>query len=585
MSFDHRATDLLTLREREVMSLLCEGRSNKEISAELGISSDTVAVHAKNIYRKLQIKSRRELVNRAARPTHTRSKTSRKTLRRYSQALYVMALDQGTTSSRAIIFDRHGQTVATAQKELEQFYPKPGWVEQDGLSIWSTQSGVASEALAVASISPENLAAIGITNQRETTLVWDKQTGQPIHPAIVWQDRRTTDLCEKIKRGGHTEWIRAKTGLVPDAYFSATKLKWILDHVKGARKLANAGRLLFGTVDTWLVWNCTHGEVHVTDASNASRTMLYNIHTGAWDEELLEFFNIPPQILPQVRSSSEVYGVTQMPFLMEGIPVAGIAGDQQAALFGQQCLNSGMVKNTYGTGCFMMMNTGTKPIRSRNNLLTTIAWQLNGKVEYALEGSIFIAGAAVQWLRDGLGILRHADEVETLARSVPDNHGVYLVPAFAGLGAPHWNQHARGMITGLTRGANAGHIARATLESIAFQTRDVLKAMEADSRLPITELRADGGATINRLLMQFQADILGVPVACSKTLEATALGAAMLAGLAVGFWPDLPQLATLWQPGERYQPTLAEKEVRSLVQGWRRALRAANAWAKPNRSV
>ncbi len=494
---------------------------------------------------------------------------------------YILALDQGTTSSRAIVFNQKGEAVATAQKEFAQHYPKPGWVEHDANEIWATQAGVAAEAIAHAGINGTNVAAIGITNQRETTLVWDKHTGKPIHNAIVWQDRRTSAFCDQLRAEGHAEPIRAKTGLILDAYFSATKLRWILDNVPGARAKADAGELLFGTMDTWLVWNLTKGEVHVTDASNASRTMLYNIHTGAWDEDLLRLFDIPAAVLPQVKSSSEVYGHTKTTLFASKVPIAGIAGDQQAALFGQRCITSGMVKNTYGTGCFMVMNTGTTPIESKNSLLTTIAWDIGGTVEYALEGSIFIAGAVVQWLRDELGIIRTSADVEVLAASVPDSNGVVVVPAFAGLGAPHWNSDARGTITGLTRGSSAAHIARAALESIAYQTRDVLTAMQADSGIPIRELRVDGGATANNLLMQFQSDILNVPVVRPKTLETTALGAAYLAGLAVGYWASQDDINNQWQEDRMFRPSMDPAKAADLTMGWNRALRSAIAWAKP----
>lgn len=496
------------------------------------------------------------------------------------QRQFILALDQGTTSSRAIVFNQKGEAVATAQKEFAQHYPHPGWVEHDGNEIWATQAGVAAEAIAHAGINGTNIAAIGITNQRETTLVWDRVSGRPIYNAIVWQDRRTSAYCDELRAEGHAEMIRGKTGLILDAYFSATKLRWILENVPGARAKAEAGELLFGTMDTWLVWNFTKGDVHVTDATNASRTMLYNIHTGAWDEELLRLFDIPAAVLPQVKSSSEVYGHTKTTLFASKVPIAGIAGDQQAALFGQRCITSGMVKNTYGTGCFMVMNTGSKPIASKNNLLTTIAWKVDGKVEYALEGSIFIAGAVVQWLRDELGIIRSSADVEALAASVPDTNGVVVVPAFAGLGAPHWNSDARGTITGLTRGSSAAHIARAALESIAYQTRDVLTAMRADSGIPILELRVDGGATANNLLMQFQSDILNVPVVRPKTLETTALGAAYLAGLAVGYWASQEDINTQWQEDRTFRPSRSEVEIGKLTADWNRALQAAISWSK-----
>ena len=493
---------------------------------------------------------------------------------------YILALDQGTTSSRAIVFDKKGEIKSTAQKEFKQIYPKAGWVEHDGNEIWSTQAGVAAEAITSAGLNGSNIAAIGITNQRETTLIWDRKTGKPVYNAIVWQDRRTSDYCDQLKNEGLAEKFREKTGLILDSYFSATKIKWILDNVEGVRERAKAGELAFGTMDTWLVWNFTRGETHITDVTNASRTMIYNIHEMKWDEELLEILDIPKNLLPEVRQSSEIYGKTKTTLFASEVPIAGIAGDQQAALFGQRCIDSGMVKNTYGTGCFMMMNTGEKPIKSNNNLLTTIAWQVNGKVEYALEGSIFIAGAVVQWLRDELGIIRKSADVEKLAASVNDNDGVYLVPAFAGLGAPHWDQHARGTMVGLTRGSNAGHIARAALEGIAYQALDVLKSMEADSGIDIKELRVDGGATANNLLMQFQSDILQAPVIRPKTLETTALGAAYLAGLAVGYWKDHNEINEQWQVDRRFEPEMEIKESERLIKGWDKALKAAKAWSK-----
>lgn len=491
---------------------------------------------------------------------------------------YILAVDQGTTSSRAIVFDKRGNTKSIAQKEFGQIYPKAGWVEHDGARIWSTQSSVASEAITEAGLHAEDIAAIGITNQRETTLLWDRKTGQPVYNAIVWQDRRTSDFCDELKEEeGLKEKIREKTGLIIDAYFSATKIKWILDNVDGIRRRAENGELAFGTVDSWLIWNFTRGETHVTDATNASRTMLYNIHEGEWDQEILNLLDIPESLLPEVKSSSEVYGETKI--LAEDVPIAGIAGDQQAALFGQRCIMPGMVKNTYGTGCFMIMNTGDKHIISENNLLTTIAWEIDDHVEYALEGSIFIAGAVVQWLRDEIGIIREASEVEGLAASVKDNNGVYLVPAFSGLGAPHWNQHARGTMVGLTRGANAGHIARAALESIAYQTMDVITAMEADSGIEIKELRVDGGATANDLLMQFQSDLLQVPVIRPKTLETTALGAAYLAGLAVGYWKDHEEINNQWQEDKKFTPEKSADQVQQLRAGWNKALDTAMHWS------
>lgn len=492
---------------------------------------------------------------------------------------YILALDQGTTSSRAIVFDKKGSIISVAQKEFTQIFPKGGWVEHDANEIWSTQFGVAAEAITKAGLSAENIAAIGITNQRETTVVWDRNTGVPIYNAIVWQDRRTAFFCDELKENGTDKLIQQKTGLVVDAYFSATKIKWILDNVEGAREKANKGELCFGTIDTWLIWNLTKGQVHVTDVSNASRTMLCNIHTLQWDGELQEIFGIPGNMLPQIRSSSEVYGHTQNILSAYNIPIAGIAGDQQAALFGQMCTQPGMVKNTYGTGCFMLMNTGEKPVASTNNLLTTVAWKVNGITHYALEGSVFIAGAVIQWLRDSLGIIKTAAEVETLALQVEDSGGVYVVPAFAGLGAPHWNQHARGIITGLTRGSDAAHIARAALDSIAYQTMDVLKAMEADSGISIQELRVDGGATVNNLLMQFQSDIMNTTVVRPVITETTALGAAYLAGLAVGFWPDMEAIQNQWQVDKKFTATMTDEERKTLTKQWQRSVKVAKAWA------
>lgn len=493
---------------------------------------------------------------------------------------FILALDQGTTSSRAIVFNRSGDIVGTAQKEFKQIYPKAGWVEHDGKEIWSTQAGVAAEAVTSAGLSGDSIAAIGITNQRETTLIWDRKTGKPVYNAIVWQDRRTSDYCDELKKDPKiSEMIQNKTGLLLDSYFSGTKIKWILDNVDGVRERAENGDLAFGTMDSWIIWNFTQGDVHVTDVTNASRTMIYNIHSLNWDKELLDLFNIPESLLPEVKSSSEIYGTTKTTVFGSEAPIAGIAGDQQAALFGQRCIKSGMVKNTYGTGCFMVMNTGEKPIKSNNNLLTTIAWQIDGKVEYALEGSIFIAGAVVQWLRDELGIIRKSSDVEKLALSVDDNDGVYLVPAFAGLGAPHWDQHARGTMVGLTRGSNAGHIARAALEGIAYQAMDVLNCMEADSGIDILELRVDGGATANNLLMQFQADILQAPVIRPKILETTALGAAYLAGLAVGYWKNHDEINQQWQEDKRFEMSMDKMRAEELIEGWNRALKATKAWS------
>jgi glycerol kinase len=491
---------------------------------------------------------------------------------------YILALDQGTTSSRAIIFDQKGLPVASSQKEFTQIFPEPGWVEHDPEEIWSTQAGVAVEALTRAGIDSSDITAIGITNQRETTVVWNRKTGKPVYNAIVWQDRRTSEYCDQLKRDGLEDVILKKTGLIIDAYFSATKVRWILDNVAGVRVMAERGELVFGTVDSWLIWNLTGGSLHVTDVTNASRTMLFNIHSLAWDEELLRIFNIPAGILPDVRSSSEVYGLTAGIFPSH-IPIAGIAGDQQAALFGQMCVDPGMVKNTYGTGCFMVMNTGIRPIESRNRLLTTIAWQREGVTEYALEGSIFIAGAVVQWLRDGLGIIKHSADIEKLADQVKSGEGVYFVPAFAGLGAPYWNQDTRGTITGITRGSTAAHIARAALDSIAFQTHDVLLAMQNDSGINIRELRVDGGATVNDSLMQFQSDLLQADVVRPKITETTALGAAYLAGLATGYWSGLDEIRQQWQIDRRFSPGIKPEDTHSLLKGWRRAVKAANAWA------
>jgi len=510
---------------------------------------------------------------------------------------YILALDQGTTSSRSMLFDKQGNIISVAQKEFKQIFPQPGWVEHDANEIWSTQFGTMAEAIAKAHITMKQVAGIGITNQRETTVVWDRGTGQPIYNAIVWQDRRTAAYCDEL-RGINVEarhalplhlsphalplpvMIQQKTGLIIDAYFSATKLKWILDNVEGARSKAENGQLAFGTIDTWLTWKLTNGEVHVTDVSNASRTMLFNIHTLQWDEDLLKLFTIPRAVLPEVKPSSKIYGVTGNIIPDSRIPIGGIAGDQQAALFGQLCTQPGMVKNTYGTGCFMLMNTGEKAISSKNNLLTTIAWQLDGKTQYALEGSVFIAGAVVQWLRDELKIIHSSAEVEKLAAQVQDTEGVYMVPAFAGLGAPHWNQYARGTIFGLTRGSSNAHIAKAALDSIAYQVYDVLKAMEADSGIHIKELRVDGGATVNNQLMQFQSDILNTKVVRPMITETTALGAAYLAGLAVGYWKNVEEIQQQWQVDKSFSPLMEENKRSELVKGWQRAVRAAIGWAE-----
>ena len=492
---------------------------------------------------------------------------------------YILALDQGTTSSRAIVFNHDGEIVAIAQKEFTQIYPHAGWVEHDPLEIWSTQLSVAAEVIVKAGLSAKDINSIGITNQRETTVVWDRETGQPIYNAIVWQDRRTSAYCDEIRNQGLSKKIQDKTGLIIDSYFSATKAKWILENVAGAKEKAEAGKLAFGTIDTWLIWKLTNGQTHVTDVSNASRTMMYNIHTLTWDEELLELFGIPKSMLPEVKSSSEVYGETAGNILAAKLPISGIAGDQQSALFGQMCIEPGMVKNTYGTGCFMLMNIGNTAKISANNLLTTIAWKINGEVTYALEGSIFIGGAVVQWLRDELGMISKSADVETLASKVKDTQGVYIVPAFAGLGAPHWDQHARGTITGLTRGTNKSHIARAALESIAYQTMDVLKAMEADAGVGIAELRVDGGATANNLLMQFQADLLNCKVIRPEVTEVTAIGAAYLAGLATGFWDSIDQIRSQWKINKTF---VAADGIdnKDRIKGWNRAVKAARVNAE-----
>lgn len=486
---------------------------------------------------------------------------------------YILALDQGTTSSRSILFDKQGTIIAVAQKEFTQIFPKPGLVEHDAEEIWATQKGTMAEVIAKAGCTMADIAAIGITNQRETTVLWDRKTGKPICNAIVWQDRRTAAYCDSLKENGYTENIQTKTGLIIDAYFSGTKLKWMLDNIEGARTKADNGELAFGTIDSWLVWKLTDGNVHVTDVSNASRTLLFNIHTLAWDEELLKLFEIPSSLLPEVKPSSHHYGDT------DGVAIAGIAGDQQAALFGQVCTQPGMVKNTYGTGCFMLMNTGEKAIASKNKLLTTIAWQINGKTAYALEGSVFIAGAVVQWLRDGLKLISSSSEVEKLAASVIDSDGVYIVPAFAGLGTPHWNPHVRGSLFGVTRGTTKAHVAKAALDSIAYQTADVLKAMEADADIAIAELRVDGGAAVNNALMQFQSDMLNTKVVRPVTTETTALGAAYLAGLAVGYWKDIEDIKKQWQVDKVFSPAMNNDERDKLSRGWQRAVTAAIAWA------
>ena len=486
---------------------------------------------------------------------------------------YILSLDQGTSSSRAILFNHKGEICSVAQREFPQYFPRSGWVEHNPNEIWASQASVIAEAITKIDVNGLNIAGIGITNQRETTIVWDIDTEEPIYNAIVWQDRRTSEYCDSLKAEGKTDFIRQRTGLIIDAYFSATKIKWILDNVPEARQRAAAGKLRFGTVDTWLIWRLTRGEVHVTDVSNASRTMLFNIHTLDWDDELLALFDIPRSMMPEVRSSSEIYAHTKTTIFAHKVPIAGIAGDQQAALFGQLCTEPGMVKNTYGTGCFMLMNSGHTPILSQNNLLTTIAWKLGGEVTYALEGSIFVAGSVVQWLRDGLGVIKSSSEVEALAASVPTTEGVYFVPALTGLGAPWWDQYARGQITGINRGTTAAHIARAALEGIAFQTMDIVQAMADDAHLTLREIKVDGGASRNNLMMQFQADILGIPVIRPATTETTALGAAFLAGLATGYWSGLDELRSLTESAQRFEPHMEAKKMQAAITGWRDALR------------
>lgn len=485
---------------------------------------------------------------------------------------YILALDQGTTSSRTIVFDHEGQIRSVAQKEFPQYFPQPGWVEHNPNEIWGSEASVIAEAISTIDITGLDIAAIGITNQRETTIVWDIDTDEPIYNAIVWQDRRTAEFCDQLKADGLTETIRQKTGLIIDAYFSGTKIKWILDHVPGARKRAEEGKLRFGTVDSWLVWRLTRGETHVTDVTNASRTMLFNIHELKWDEELLKLFNIPLSMMPEVKSNSEIYGHTKTTIFAHKVPIAGIAGDQQAALFGQMCLDPGSIKNTYGTGCFVMLNTGEKPIVSKNNLLTTIAWQIGNKVNYALEGSIYVGGSVVQWLRDGLGIINHSSDVESLAQSVPDSGGVYFVPALTGLAAPYWDPYARGTIVGITRGTTAAHIARAALDGIAFQTYDIAQAMAKDMNDRLTELKVDGGASRNNLLMQFQADLLGIDVVRPKITETTAIGAAYLAGLGVGYWDSVDELRRQWKVERTFTSNLDSETVRTAREGWADAI-------------
>ncbi|WP_111669269.1 glycerol kinase GlpK [Algoriphagus litoralis] len=493
---------------------------------------------------------------------------------------FIMALDQGTTSSRAIVFDKQGQIVSVAQKEFKQFFPKQGWVEHDANEIWTSQSAVMIEALVNKDIRADQIAAIGITNQRETTIVWDRKTGKPIHKAIVWQDRRTAGFCNELKEKGHADLIASKTGLIIDAYFSATKIRWILENVKGARERAEAGELAFGTVDSWLIWKLTKGQSHLTDITNASRTMIFNIHTQEWDQELLDLFEIPKSMLPEVKTCSEVFCETAGDVLSVKIPIAGVAGDQQAALFGQLCIEPGMAKTTYGTGCFLVMNTGKEAVRSKNQLLTTVAWKIGDEINYALEGSVFIGGAAVQWLRDGLELFKKASETEKLATSLSDNDGVYFVPALSGLGAPHWDQDARGAFFGITRGTTIAHMTRAALEAIAYQVYDVLKAMEKDSGKPTQELRVDGGATANNFLMQFQADLLGCEIKRPQIIETTAIGAAFLAGLAVGFWKDRDELQALWAADRSFQPEMEKSKQEELIHFWHKAVERSKNWVE-----
>lgn len=493
---------------------------------------------------------------------------------------YILALDQGTTSSRAILFDKQGNIISSAQEEFTQYFPKPGWVEHDPIEIWETQSAMAKDSLKAGDLDVSNVAAIGITNQRETVVVWDRSTGKPIYNAIVWQDKRTAEYCDELKGKGHSDMIREKTGLVIDAYFSGTKVKWILDNVEGAREKAEAGELAMGTIDTWLIWNFTEGGLHVTDVTNASRTLIFNINSMDWDDELLELLTIPKSMLPEVKQSSEIYGHTNSRILGKEVPIAGIAGDQQAALFGQMCTKPGMVKNTYGTGCFMLMHIGDQPTLSKNNLLTTVAWKINGKTQYAFEGSIFIAGAVVQWLRDSLKIIKTSSDVEALANSVESSDGVYFIPAFSGLGAPYWDQNVKGSLLGLTRGSTNAHIARAALEAIAYQTMDVLNAMESDAGVTIKELRVDGGATVNDTLMQFQSDVLNTETVRPKVVETTAMGAAFLAGLAVGYWSDLDEIQQIWQTDRRFSPATDRAKIEEGIKGWHRAIKALQYWGE-----
>lgn len=493
---------------------------------------------------------------------------------------YVMALDQGTTSSRCILFDKKGNICSVAQKEFEQIYPKPGWVEHDPMEIWASQLSVATEAVSKIGASADEIASIGITNQRETTVVWNRETGMPIYNAIVWQCRRTAERIDQLKEDGLTDYVKETTGLIPDAYFSASKVAWILDHVEGARKQAENGDLAFGTIDTWLIWNLTRGEVHATDYTNASRTMMFDIHKLDWDQKILDYFKIPKNMLPKVKPSSGIFGYTEVGMFGESIPIAGAAGDQQSALFGQTCFNKGEAKNTYGTGCFLLMNTGEKPVFSKNGLVTTIAWGLDGKVNYALEGSVFVAGAAIQWLRDELKIIDSSEDSEYMAKKVEDTNGCYVVPAFTGLGAPYWDQYARGTIVGLTRGVNKYHIIRATLESIAYQVCDVVKAMEADSGISLSSLKVDGGASANDFLMQTQADIVQVPVKRPSCVETTAMGAAYLAGLAVGYWKNREEIIKNWEVEQSFEPVLEKEERDKKMKGWERAVTCSYGWAK-----
>lgn len=491
---------------------------------------------------------------------------------------YILSLDAGTTSNRAILFDHSGKILNTSQREFKQIFPKPGWVEHDPVEIWTTLKYVANDVITRQGIKPDEIAAIGITNQRETTIVWDRETGFPVCNAIVWQDRRTAGFCDQLKKDGYSSLIQAKTGLVVDAYFSGSKIRWILDNVPGARKKAENGKLAFGTVDTWLIWCLTHGEVHVTDVSNASRTMLFNIHNLTWDKELLDIFKIPPDVLPEVKSSSELYGYTEFEHLGAEIPISGIAGDQQAALFGQMCVDKGMVKNTYGTGCFVIMNTGKQAVASKHNLLTTIAWKINNETSYAIEGSIFIGGAVVQWLRDKLHIIHSSSEIEALAEKVKDSGGIYFVPAFVGLGAPHWDQYATGTIIGINRDTSSAHIARAALEAIAYQSMDVINTMAEDSGISIAELRVDGGAAVNDLLMQIQANAIQKKVIRPKITETTALGAAYLAGLAVGFWKNMDEIKNQWQVEKVFEPEISQTDLTESVKGWKKALDRSKNW-------